>query len=310
MYHIIINPASRSGKGMRIWNRLVPVLAEYQVSYRAHFTKGSGSASTITAQLFAASPEAISLVILGGDGTFNEVLQGIGDFSRLTVGYIPTGSSNDLARDLQLITDPVPALLHILRGSRIRQIDLGELRWQNTGYPRYFSVSCGIGFDAAVCEEALSSPIKDFFNLCGLGKLTYTGIALKQLIASKSVSCQISIDDAPPIHLPRFLFIASMIHKYEGGGFMFCPQADCADSLLDICIARNISPLKALRILPTAYNGKHTQFPEITITKASSIHIHTSEPLWVHTDGEVIAQPCDQIHITNSKHKLNLLVPN
>lgn len=153
-------------------------------------------AAQITAE-HAAEPD-LTLIVLGGDGTINETLQGIADPSKVILGYIPTGSSNDLARDLGISKDPKAALNLILHNNTPRAMDLGRLTYLDEDQPeesRLFAVSCGIGFDAAVCAEAMSSRIKDTMNRIGLGKLTYLGIALKQLITARKVSCTLTLED-------------------------------------------------------------------------------------------------------------------
>lgn len=313
MYHIIINPASKSGRGRKIWNELVPILEQHKIAYTAYFTAGIGDASMLAERITSDSLEnTVRLIVLGGDGTMNEVLQGICSFDTAVLAYIPTGSSNDLARDLGIAGSPADALLHILHNATPVRMDIGMLTYESyeSDLPvrtRYFHVGAGIGFDAAVCQEALHSSIKDICNRLGLGKLTYLGIALKQLLAAKSVSCKITLDENEPIRLPRFLFIASMVHRYEGGGFMFCPSADCRDGLLDICIVGPMSKLKLLRILPTAFSGNHTRFRNVFMYRAKTVRIRTSAPLWVQTDGEV-ATRADGITITCLQEKLQMML--
>ena len=166
-------------------------------------------------------------------------------------------------------------------------MDLGTITYDDKTL-RHFAVSCGIGFDAAVCEEALHSPIKDTLNKLGLGKLTYLGIALKQLFAAKAVSCQLTLDDNAPINIHTILFVTVMNHRYEGGGFQFCPDACDRDGILNICAVGDISKLLVLVALPTAFWGKHYFVKGITPYRARQIKIETSSPLWVHTDGEVL----------------------
>lgn len=368
MYYIIINPASKSGRGKKIWAGLEPILRQRHIAYKAILSRGKGHVTRITAKLTA--PDRLSeassplrLIILGGDGTVNEALQGISDFSKVWLGYIPTGSSNDLARDLALPKEPVLILNKILEGKHIRTLDLGVLIYgdhplpagasascmdpqpgrENPSSPacapgagkpaailhpdtpahgnrqgsagherpagaRYFAVSSGIGFDAAVCREALTSRFKHTLNKIGLGKLTYLSIALKQLIAARSVSCDIRMDNTEgSIHLDRFLFAAFMLHKYEGGGFQFCPMADAADGKLDLCVVGKIPKPVILFALPTAFYGKHYIFPAIRHYAASEITLRASAPLWVHTDGEV-DRMSDCITVRCVKQQLRLMM--
>lgn len=318
MYHIIMNPTSKSGKGLSIWQTLKPVLSERNISYVLHESACPGDVTELTRQI-TSTGQKVDLILLGGDGTVNEALQGITDFDNISIGYIPTGSSNDLARALKLDRNPVELLSKILEGSHVHMVDLGILTYESnaeevsrlhhrsTHKSRYFIVSSGIGFDAAVCEEALSSPIKDTLNKLKLGKLTYLCIALKQLFTAKAISCKLTLDGSRSVFVPKLLFSAFMNHPYEGGGFCFCPQADNSDGLLDLCVVGDLSKLLILFALPTAFFGKHYIFPKIDHYTASTIRLQTSAPLWVHTDGEVSAKS-DQISISCLKQRIRFLV--
>lgn len=289
-YELIINPASRSGNGMRIWKEEIkPRLEAEKIPYHAHFSHKAGDVAALSASIteeYDRENQTLHLIILGGDGTFNEALQGISSYKNMKIGYIPTGSSNDLARDLGIPKDPGAALSLILKEKQICYMDLGCMRTPDRS--SFFAVSCGIGFDAAVCEEAMNSKIKDFFNRIKLGKLTYFGIAIKQLVSARKTACDLFLDDHPePIHINRLLFAVSMIHRFEGGGFKFCPGADCTDGRFEICVAGDVPKPVILLALPTAFFGKHYMVPGINAYHASRITVKTSIPLYVHTDGEV-----------------------
>lgn len=308
MYHILINPASRSGKGFRIWkNQIEPALKRKNISYHAYFSKKPGDATRIAEKITSKTSAPISLIILGGDGTVNEALQGLRDTSRIVLGYIPSGSSNDLARDLGIPANPLDALELILRSGTPHSMDLGVITYPD-GTMRKFAVSSGIGFDAAVCEEALRSPIKKTMNKIGLGKLTYLGIALKQLFASKAVSGRLIIDDNEPVNIGNVLFIACMLHRFEGGGFQFAPDAVDNDGMLNLCVVGDLSKFFVLFALPTAFKGSHYRFQGITAYKANKLTIETSTPLWVHTDGEV-TRKSRRIRVTCEKSAIQIVIP-
>lgn len=323
MYYVIVNPASKSGRGAKIFAELKPILEKQNVPYVAYFSERAGHVTEIVRKLCATVPATgehpLKLLVLGGDGTMNEALQGISDFDSTVIGYIPTGSSNDLARDLSLPKDPKDVLMQILSCKKATAMDLGCVTYEsisadrsrkhaeNHPKKRYFAVSCGIGFDAAVCEEALASRFKNILNKVGLGKLTYLVIALKQLLAAKKISCDITLENAQPIHLNHCLFVASMIHQYEGGGFQFCPGADAHDGVLDICAVGDISKGLVLMALPTAFKGQHYKFDGIDRHAASALRLTTSAPLWVHTDGEVSVK-ATAITLTCEKEKLQMLI--
>lgn len=338
MHYIIINPASRSGKGIEIWKELEPIMTERGVKHHTIYSSYPGHIYEIVHKLCEKLNENPSLVlkiiVLGGDGTINEALQGVTDFSRVLLGYIPTGSSNDLARDLGYPDDPKKLLDIILEGKAKRTMDMGVLTYHNIkesvsygnqdiicencdasqdsanpdapdslhtlescgNHPlvtRRFLTSCGMGFDAAVCEEVGRTTTKKIWNQLGFGKLTYLNVALQQIIGAKSIPVDMFLDDKEPIHLNRFLFIAVMNHRYEGGGFKFCPDAIDNDNLLDLCVVGDLPKYKMLMAIPTAFKGNHFKFKNIDAYRASRIRMKAEAPLWIHTDGEVYYQSDD-----------------
>ena len=149
-----------------------------------------------------------------------------------------------------------------------------------------FAISCGIGFDAAVCHEVGVTPMKKILNKIGLGKLVYLFVALKQLLFLKPSSMTLLMDDNKKEEFSKVYFTAVMNQKYEGGGFKFCPNASPSDGYLDVIVVDGLSKPKVLCCLPTAFFGKHTIFHGIHIFRCKKIDIHSDLALPVHKDGE------------------------
>ena len=308
MYHIIINPASCTDNGIILWEKIVaPALQKENVSYRTYLSEKAGEIATIAKDIYITEKERpLHYIVLGGDGSVNEFLQGIPDTKDVILGYIPTGSSNDLARDLGFSKNPTENLKRILYTGTPRWMDLGTAVLAD-GTIRRFANSCGIGFDAAVCEQTNRSKVKRFMNRIGLGKLSYLGIALMQLFAAKKVSATLTLKGKEPIEIKNMLFTAGMIHRYSGGGFMFAPNANDSDGLLELCEVGDIPKLLVLCALPTAFWGKHFIFSGVNAHTTDSYTIHTTAPMWVQTDGEVIGKT-NQITISCEKHAIRIIV--
>jgi len=285
MYHFIINPESRSGLGKKIWDRLLPVIDKNLRMYDVFFTQYKAHANEYVSFITNDISSPITIVVLGGDGTMNEVINGIRQAEYVTLGYIPTGSSNDFARSLGLNKNPLKNLEIILAPVAFKVLDCGEAMSPKRE-SRRFIVSCGIGFDASITHEALSSPWKARLNKIRLGKLTYLFIALKQLIKLEKTNALLSIDGGKPIPVKKMIFMSTHIHRYEGGGFAFTPEANPEDGLLDICVISHISKLKILCLLPLAFTGRHIRFKGVDIYQCKKAVIQTKTPLTVHTDGE------------------------
>lgn len=143
MYTFIINPHSRSGKGLTIWHTVEAQLEQRQICYTAFFTKYQRQATTYVRKLTSDGSSRV-LVVLGGDGTLNEVINGICFPERVTLGYIPTGSSNDFARSFGIPNDPLRALEIILNPGRTVHMDVGTMSYE--GKHRRFAVSAGHRF--------------------------------------------------------------------------------------------------------------------------------------------------------------------
>lgn len=307
MYIFIVNPNSRSGMGSRIWNTVEPVLNERNIRYRVFFTKYQCHAVKLVREI-TSDGQAHTIIVLGGDGTVNEVVNGIAYLSKTTLGYIPTGSSNDFARSLCIPTDPLTALDNILRPSRYLSVNIGILTYNNKNgvKKRRFAVSTGMGFDACICHEAMISHVKVLLNKLRLGKLTYVGIALRQLLTLTPCRVTVTLDDSRRISFDRAYFATAMNFKYEGGGFKFCPDADCCDGLLDIIVISNLSKLKILTLLPTAYKGWHTRFKGVYTYTCRKAEFKSAAPLPVHTDGEPIYKQT-QLTLSLEQEKLRVI---
>lgn len=287
MYTFIVNPNARTGLGHKIWHVLESQLQDRNINYQVFFTKYQNHATKIAREITSANSHC-TLIALGGDGTVNEVINGISELSNATLGYIPIGSSNDFSRGLKLSSDPVEALNHILSPSHFSYINIGTLNYGSE--KRRFAVSAGIGFDAEVCHRVSFSKLKVLLNKIKLGKLSYTGVAIQSILLQTPRKMTITLDNCQTINFDKTYFAAIMNQKYEGGGFMFCPKAQPGDDLLDLIIIEGLPKLKILLLLPTAFWGKHTLFRGIHTYQCKNVKIQSEIPLPVHTDGEAIFQ--------------------
>lgn len=287
MYTFITNPNARSGLGKKVWNELEQILKEREVSYEVHFTKYQRHATQIVRDLTSDGREH-TIIILGGDGTVDEVVNGIKDLSKVTLGYIPIGSSNDFARFFGFGSTPAQTLQNILDSSETISMDIGCITYHNGEKTKRFAVSAGAGFDAAVCHQSMTSRIKTALNKLHLGRLTYVGIALTRLLALKPCTVHVSIDGREEVSYKKTYFVTAMNHPYEGGGFKFCPDANPCDGKLNITIIAGLSKLKVLFLLPTAFKGWHTLFKGVYTFTCDHFRIRSEHALPIHTDGEYV----------------------
>lgn len=287
MYHFIVNLNSRTGKAKKIWDDLRQELEKRQVPYILHETKYAGHAIEISRRLVKNEETPVKIIVLGGDGTFNEVINGARDYSKIELGYIPTGSGNDLARGLQLPADPLENLNRILDSTEYWNMDLGCLSWDDGESKKYFAVSTGVGVDADVCRRALSSGLKKFLNKFGLGKLTYAILTIQSLFAMPPMNAHIVADGVDYGIKDKTTFIAIMNHKCEGGGVPMSPAADAMDGKLSMCCISGVGKLRALTMFPSLLGGNHTSLKPYLGLDFKEVDIVLKTPYVWHTDGEM-----------------------
>ena len=304
MYTFIVNPNARTGLGRKVWNALEADLKKRNINYQGFLTRYRSHATAITRKLLSENSRR-TLIILGGDGTVNEVINGISDFEAVTLAYIPIGSSNDFARGMNLTSDPHTALEHILSPSRFTYLSVGTTEYGT--HSRSFAVSSGFGFDAEVCCRIGRSRLKSFLNRLSLGKFSYVGIAVSSLLLQTPKRMTLTMDSEKSITFGKVYFAAAMNQKYEGGGFMFCPKANPADDFLDIIVAEGLPKLKILCLLPTAFFGKHTKVSGIHIYRCKSVVMDSEIPLPFHTDGEPISRT-RRICISQNPQKIRFIM--
>ncbi len=284
MYSFIVNPASSSGRGLAVWKKVQARLNSRGVPYEFFLLGGPGEAAPLAREL-SSRQEPCTLIVLGGDGTINEVLDGIENPEFLTFACIPSGSGNDFVRGLSLPRNPMEALEAVLHPQKYISVNIGCLA--SGSRRRAFGVSSGIGFDASVCNAAYRSALKDFLNTFHAGKLVYMISALKILFAQKRFSLTLTMDEKTTLSFSEVYFAAAMNLPCEGGGFRFCPEAEPGDNLLDLCILNKVSRIYALFLLPLALPGKHVNKKGVHILRCRKAELQASIPLCVHTDGEI-----------------------
>lgn len=286
MRYVVVNPIGASGRAWEMWKKLRPVFDEYGGYKLCRSTKKMGIEEICRRITSQGIPSEI--IVIGGDGTFNEAVNGIADFENTKFGFIPCGTGNDIGRDMGLPKDPAKLVRTMMDGEIKRTSDIGELTiyGEDRTIHRRFNISSDVGFGAATCAYVQRSRLKPIFNRIGLGRLTYLIEAVRVCFSSDTVDVRITCGKRSKVYR-KCLCAIVMNHGYEGGGFNFCPNADPDDGLFDICIGSGLSHIEFLRMLPMAYMGKHLSLRGIVSERADSVVMEASRPVWVHTDGEV-----------------------
>ena len=286
-YYFIVNPGSKTGKGKSLWDELENRLIGSKVEYEVFFTKKDENAAKTAKMICSEHPESKRIIIVGGDGTINEVINGLFDYGKIMLGIVPTGSGNDLARGLGIPDDYEKAFAHVIHPREFKKVDHGVLEYLDDGTPaRKFAVSAGIGYDADVCYHAQKSPLKKFLNKIGMGASIYFLMGIKLIFSNKRAKLTLTIDGKRKVVCDKTVFVAAMNTLYEGGGIPMAPGADPSDGKLTLCIVNNISRLQHCLLMTSAKTGEHIKSKGVEIVTCKSVEIEADRPLVMHTDGE------------------------
>lgn len=288
MYYFIVNTQARNGNAEHIWNVVKEVLKKEEVSYKAFETSFEGHATELAHKLCQMDNEKVNIIILGGDGTINEVVNGITDFHKVRLGVIPTGTGNDFARNLG-IKGTVEELIHdVLVCKDGIRIDLGMISWDQKRKHRLYAISSGIGFDALVCKYAMTSRVKKVLNSIRMGKLAYLLLTIRSLFSIKTFNMEASFGDNESIAFGNVIFSVGMNLKAEGGGVPMAPFSNPCDGLLPFCVAADIPKWVLPYCLVRLVLGKHEGLKYFHVHNEATCHLKTDSKVVLHADGEYL----------------------
>ncbi|MDB5073839.1 MAG: diacylglycerol kinase catalytic region, partial [Chloroflexi bacterium] len=218
-------------------------------------------------------PAGATVAVLGGDGTLNEVINGLAGKDCLIL-LLPCGSGNDLARGLRIVRDP----LALLATTAWREIglDLGEVAG------RLFANNAGVGLDGEVCR--LIQNCDESFR----GQLGYVRAFLSCALNLRATPIHITYDGIEQRYNGLLLTFAN--GQYYGRGMKIAPDANPCDGLLDVCAVLELDRIGLLRAFPRVYTGSHIRHPSFRLWRAHTVTLYGARPLSIHTDGEVVGR--------------------
>jgi len=281
---VIVNPVAGASSTRRKWPIISRLLNRIGLTFDFEYTEGVGHA--IELARLAASNGYRYLVAVGGDGTVNEVANGIlrsTNASTTVLGIVSTGTGSDFIRSVGISRDYATAC-STLTSSRRLSIDVGVVEYQSKGQTlkRFFVNTAGAGFDAAAVRETERLP--KYFG----GTVPYVAGLLRTLFTYKNKPVVIRVGGE--VESYRVLDVAVANGGYLGGGMHIAPEAELNDSLLDVVIVGDMGKLEFLKEFPKVYKGTHVNHPKVTMKKGTDITIESSEPMLVYADGELLGE--------------------
>lgn len=282
---VIINPNAGVRKAERDWPKIECLLDRFGFSYHAITTERPGHAIELTSKYIGKGYR--KLLVVGGDGTLNEVVNGI--FAQkevptldITIGMITVGTGNDWSRMYHIPNSYKHAIRVIARSETFVQ-DAGKVSYSNGSNreERYFVNLAGMGFDAQVAKRTNLKKAQGKG-----GPASYMVNLLQSLVQYKHTGIHIDID-GQVIEAPFFSMTIG-ICKYNGGGMMQAPHAIADDGLLALTLIRKVSKLKVVRNVKLLYDGSFVKMPEVSTFTGEHIQVSGTgdREILLEADGE------------------------
>ncbi len=291
---IILNPWAGRGMAGRRRAELEHMLHANGIAFDLITTHARGGATELTYQAIERGYNQI--IAVGGDGTINEIVNGImGSRSNVrapaTLGIVPLGTGSDFIKVLDGVrpNDLTGAVRRIAIG-RTSAVDVGRIRARNPfqEHERYFINGMGMGVDAQVTVESLK--ITHF-----KGRAVYLMAILRALSTYRAYPMSVRFDQQQ-IH-KRMLFTSIANGRCQGGSFWMTPEALINDGWLDLCMVDHLRPDQIMRYLPLLMRGTHTRLRYVTMGRARHITVDCVAPFPVAADGEVIATDARHVEV-------------
>lgn len=287
-YKLIINPIAGGGRAKSLLPKIKAFFQRAGVDYDIYLTRKPEDA--IEAASAAACDGYEVIVAVGGDGTVNEVLNGIAGTDTI-LAALHGGKGNDFATAVNMprnIEEACQALLRV----KTKSIDLGKVM------DRFFINSVGVGFDAAVAQRVN----RGVRPLSGVSAYTYA--FFRTLSAYEPVEMEIDLGNGPVQGRP--LLVAVGIGQAYGGGMKILPDAVQDDGLFDVCIMETMNRFSLVYHFPKVFNGTLKNIEQAGMHRASEVKLTLSEPRPLHLEGEVLIG--DNLHFTLEHRGMKVLI--
>lgn len=256
-YAFIVNPASGQGKHKY---GLEPQIHELIATnpdkdIKIYYTKGEKDATPLASKIAEEAGDEVVIFACGGDGTVQEVANGVYGHDNAILGVIPVGSGNDFVRTLGGGLESGTKFLNLYAqlSAPIKKIDLIKLSWTENGLERTCMIDNGIniGFDGYACISA-----HEYKHIPGVsGSASYLLAVAKTLIKKTGENVQI-IADGKEFHNGQMLLATASNGRYCGGGFESCPRADLSDGLIELFLFQYRSRTKFIQTYPYYKSGR------------------------------------------------------
>jgi diacylglycerol kinase (ATP) len=282
---VVVNPVASGGKAGRQWPQLRQLFVQGGLEFDFELTQYQGHATEIARKALDAGFR--HLISLGGDGTVNEIVNGMMVDGQsppdAELSIIPSGTGSDYVRILGISRDPSEAG-RVALGQNTRRVDVGEIRCSRDGRPivRYFVNVAGLGFDSEVCARVnrMSKRIS--------GTIPYLSSLVLTLFSYTNKDVNLTFDGQRMSG--RYNSVVICNGQYFGGGMWIGPKAAADDGIFDVVILKDLNKLEFLANVPRVYKGTHLTHPKVASFQAKEVHVEARQRMFIQAEGELVGE--------------------
>ncbi|WP_430609410.1 diacylglycerol/lipid kinase family protein [Enterococcus sp. DIV0876] len=309
-YHVIVNPASGSGQGKKVADRIKKILDKHHFPYQFYYTTQAGeerlNAKKLVDETLLPWDEAYLdnsdmhyplLMVIGGDGTLHQVVTEVQqiEHQRFPIAYIPAGSGNDFARSLDLPKEAEKVFWQIAGTSHPQELNVIHYYEQIQEESGIAINNVGIGLDAAIVYTANHSSAKSRLNKYNMGSFSYIAAILTVLFRQKGFPILVECN-GQQLSFSKAFLCTTTNHPYFGGGVPIAPTATVKEDKLDFVLVERVAMFKIFWLILLLTRKKHMNsryFHHISTTK---LRIVSTIPQHGQEDGEEMGKrPFDLI---------------
>lgn len=301
MWAFIVNPAAGGGRGKQVFERLQKSETYQSLDAVFYYTEYEGHAEELAGTI-SSQEEITAIVVVGGDGTIHEVINGLLR-KDLPIGFIPGGSGNDSARGIGISGRPEEILKQMTDKGKTIDYFIGKYKMDEKE-ERFFVNSMGFGFDAATAHTANQSFYKKIFNRLGFGTGSYVIAVIQVLATFRPMQLEIVIDGEKQVY-DGCLLLSVGNHPYYGGGMKMMPNAELQPDKFSVLLVHSVSKWKVLALFLTVFAGKHEDIKGVELLEASRLSIVLKKPIFTQVDGQTAT--CRRTEIEKRDDRVSIL---
>jgi len=288
---LIVNPTAGAGKTAKKWPQIMDLLKSIGLRFEHDLTEAPGHAIELAK---SAAKKGYKLVVsVGGDGTINEIVNGLyhgGGIGDVVLGIISTGTGGDYIRTIGVPRHYKEACQRLMNPSKL-VVDLGVVEYVSNGQmvKRLFVNFAGLGFDAEVVKATTQR-----FKALGTVPSYLMGLLTTFLFYDNR---EVSLKLDGKAEDRKVCAILMSNGKYGGGSMLVAPHADPMDGFLDVLIIDDLSKPDFLWSLPRIYRGTHLTHPKVIVKRAREIDVQARQQMSLQADGELLGETPARFHV-------------